>query len=968
MSFNGSEGGNLIGDRHEMLEYPKGRGDQSVRLSEGEVSQVTLDQADPPLHLARFPLQFRPTAPERRRGLIQTGDGNPRPSDGQKDAPGSRSKFENLAPGLPRLLDIEVHILTGPVDGNLVVDLRGEALVHVLTHDNPLFQLFTQGAVPFRGGKPAPGGKRPCQPRSDPAPCRGAKGDKGMSGSHDIIGQPHWRVDGIGKVTGSARFGADLAAPGMLYGAVLLACRPHATVRSISTHGAERLPGVQAVLTAEDLPAARCFGTVVKNLPVLVSDRVRFYGDGLAIVAAEDPRQAADAAAAIQVEYDELAGVFDAEDALKRPAPELHPNAASSDLQNVCARHHVNKGDLQAGMAEADVILTRTFRTSTIEHAYLEPEAVLAECTEDGGVRVTGSIQNIFSTRRAMSEVLNLDLARITVKHAALGGSFGGKDEVMTQMACRAALLARATGRPVKMVHTREESMCQSYKRHPYVLHYRVGAKKDGRLTAIEARIIADAGAYASMSPFVTWRSTVQATGPYECPHVSVEVVAAYTNNVYTGAMRGFGSPQVNFAIESLIDELAERLTIDPLALREKNIFREGSITATGQPLPPGVSLDQVLARATERAQWTELRDTFTRDNETRTDGRRRGLGLACSYRGVSLGAEGVDAAGALVSVQTDGSVLVSIGLTDMGQGVSSTMALIAAEVLGVDVSRVKFFPVHTGRVPDSGPTVASRSTIMGGQATKKAAEKIRDGLLDVAAEMLETSAADLRMARGRVVSAVDSQSLPFGDVVARAFAAGRPLFALGWHRAPHTSWDEKRGCGEAYFTFVYGANIAEVEVDLDTGRVEVKRVVAVHDVGRAISPAMVRSQVYGGVVMGLGYALLEDYVQEQGMPLVRNLDEYLLPTLMDTPQIDVDIVENPDSAGPFGAKSIGEPATELAAPAIINAIAHATGRRILTLPADLETVLLGHPLRRPPKRAAELARDVEQGEKSCGL
>jgi len=739
-------------------------------------------------------------------------------------------------------------------------------------------------------------------------------------------------------------------------------------VRSISIDAAKRLPGVRAVLTAADLPAARCFGTVVKNLPVLVSDRVRFYGDALAIVAADEPCQAAAAAQAIEVEYEDLPGVFDPQDALKPPAPELHPNAATSELQNVCARHHVTKGDLQAGMADADVILERTFRTSTIEHAYLEPEAVLAECTEDGGVRVTGSIQNIFSTRRAMSEVLKLDLARITVKHAALGGSFGGKDEVMTQMACRASLLAQATGRPVKMVYTREESMCQSYKRHPYVLHYCLGAKKDGQLTAIEARIVADAGAYASMSPFVTWRSTVQATGPYECAHVSVEVLATYTNNVYTGAMRGFGSPQVNFAIESLIDELAEQLKIDPLALRKKIIFRDGSITSTGQPLPPGVSLDQVLTRATDRAQWTALREEITRDNETRTNGRRRGLGLACSYRGVSLGAEGVDAAGALVSVQTDGSVLVSIGLTDMGQGVSSTMALIAAEVLGIDVSRVKFFPVHTGRVPDSGPTVASRSTIMGGQATKKAAEKVRDELLAVAAEPLGTPAADLRMSRGRVVSGAGSQSLPFDEVVARAFAAGRPLFAFGWHRAPHTSWDEKRGCGEAYFTFVYGANVAEVEVDTDTGRVEVKRVVAVHDVGRAISPAMVRSQVYGGVVMGMGYGLLEDYLQEQGVPVVRNLDEYLLPTLMDTPEIDVDIVENPDSAGPFGAKSIGEPATELAAPAIVNAIAHATGRRTLTLPADLETVLLGAPLRRPAKRAAELARDAERGGKSCGL
>ncbi|MFO7653599.1 MAG: xanthine dehydrogenase family protein molybdopterin-binding subunit [Candidatus Krumholzibacteriia bacterium] len=827
-----------------------------------------------------------------------------------------------------------------------------------------------------------------------------------MPHEHDTIGRPHWRVDALGKVTGSARFGADLRAPGMLFGAVLRARRPHARILTIDTGAALALPGVRAVLTGADLPAARTFGGIVRDIPVLAWDRVRHWGDGVAAVAADTPEQAATAAAAIRVEYEDLPPIFDPEAALAPDAPLVHEpggghsaGAAAHDGRgehgadagdggpsdddrdpraNLCARHHVRQGDANAALAAAELVLERTYRTQAIEHAYLEPEAVLAEVTPDGGIRIIGSIQNIFTTRRALGEILQLDLARVTVEHATMGGSFGGKDEVMSQMACRAALLAQMTGRPVKLVNTREESLAESYKRHPYVLHYRVGASRDGRLTAVHARIVADAGAYTATSPFVTWRSAVQATGPYACENVDVEVVAAFTNNVYTGAMRGFGSPQVNFAIESLMDELAAALDLDPLELRRRNIFREGAVTATGQALPPGVSLAQVLELAEERSGWAERRSALAAANAERSrsgDARRRGLGLACSYRGVSLGAEGVDAAGAIVSVQTDGSVLVSIGLTDMGQGVATTMSLIAAEVLGIDVTRVKFFDVHTGRVPDSGPTVASRSTVMGGQAVRKAAVQVRQILDEVAAEMLRAPANEVRCRGGRFfrtaggerpAAAGGADTVPFAEVAARAFALGRPLLGFGWHKGEPTTWNEKTGRGDAYFTFVYGANVAEVEVDTATGKVDVLRVVAVHDVGRAISPAMVRSQVYGGVVMGMGYGVLEQYLQHEGVPATHNFDEYLLPTAMDLPDIDVVIVENPDPAGPFGAKSVGEPATEIAAPAIANAVAHATGQRVRSLPADLESVLLGAPLARPTRRAAALAAAPKSGGKPC--
>jgi CO/xanthine dehydrogenase Mo-binding subunit len=556
-----------------------------------------------------------------------------------------------------------------------------------------------------------------------------------------------------------------------------------------------------------------------------------------------------------------------------------------------------------------------------------------------------------------VAAALRLDLNQVQLVQATLGGSFGGKDEVMTAMCCRAALLALAAGRPVKLVNTREESMLESYKRHPYVMHYRWGAKRDGTLTAMAIRCVADGGAYASMSPFVTWRSVVQATGPYRCANVRTDVYAVYTNNNYTGAMRGFGSPQVNFAIESLMDELAERAGVDPLEIRLRNCFQQGDVTATGQTLDTHrVSLREVLERAAAaadfRRKWAVYRAAPAAE-------RRRGIGLACSYRGVSLGAEGIDAAGAVVSVQTDGSVIVSAGVTDMGQGAQTQMAMIAAEVLGIGLERVRFLNTNTSRVPDSGPTVASRGTIMGGSAARRAAEAVRASLLEAGAEHTGRPAGELALRDGHLVAAAAGERLlTFAELALKGFQQGRPLFGFGWHRSPRTGWDEEHGQGDAYFTFVYGANVAEVEVDTATGKTDVIDFVAAHEVGQAISRGGVEAQIYGGVAMGIGYGLFEEFELEDGVPKQLNFDEYLIPTAMDVPPIRAIVVENPDPAGPFGAKSIGEPANELAAPAVANAICNAVGRRLEELPATLERVRLGHRLSRRGPRGS-LAKEL---------
>jgi CO/xanthine dehydrogenase Mo-binding subunit len=478
----------------------------------------------------------------------------------------------------------------------------------------------------------------------------------------------------------------------------------------------------------------------------------------------------------------------------------------------------------------------------------------------------------------------------------------------------------------------------------------------------MEIRCIADGGAYASMSPFVTWRSVVQATGPYHCANVRTDIYAVYTNNSYTGAMRGFGSPQVNVAIESMMDLLAEAVGKDPLAIRLQNAFTDGSVTATGQTLARDVSLKEVLVAAAGAADFTAQ---WNAPRAPSKPGSRRGIGLACSYRGVSLGAEGTDAAGTIVSVQTDGSVIVSSGITDMGQGAQTQMAQIAAEVLGIGMERIRFLNTNTSRVPDSGPTVASRGTIMGGSAAQQAAEAVRATLLEVGSLMAAAPPSALDLRANHLVRRADGGRLAsFGELAAECFRRGKPMYGFGWYRSPKTSWDEERGQGEAYFTFVYGANIAEVEVDVETGKVDVLRVVAVHDVGRAINRSAVLGQFYGGVAMGLGYGLLEEFDIDDGVPKQLNFDEYLIPTALDVPPITPIIVEHPDPAGPFGAKSIGEPANELAAPAILNAIAHATGARIYELPATLERVLLGHKLSRTGGRASE----QRSAEESCKI
>ena len=752
------------------------------------------------------------------------------------------------------------------------------------------------------------------------------------------VNKPVKRIDAYEKVTGRAKYGADLFFPHMLYGKVLRSKYPHARIVKIILDGALAFPKVKAILTAKDVPNNE-FGVIIPNQQVLARERVLYIGDGIAAVAAETKEAAAEAIRLIEVQYERLPGIFNPEKAAKEKTRFIHPEMPDNQV----VHHRLRKGNVKKGFAQAEVILEREYTTQFIEHSYIETEVVVAVPHEQNSlVTIYGSIQNPFACRNAVASVLKVDLSQVRIIQNHMGGSFGGKDEVISSMAARAALLALKTNRPVQMINTREESILESYKRHPYTMKYKVGATREGRLVAMEIKCVADSGAYACQTPFVTWRSVVQATGPYEIPHVKTDTYGYYTNNIYTGAMRGYGSPQVIFAQESLMDEMAEQLKISPVDLRLKNIYHNHSVTASGQKLDNHqVSLEEVMTKAMTESHY---QDKYREYRNLKTEDKKRGIGLAISFRGCSLGAEATDAAGAIVAIQRDGSILISCGLAENGQGLKTVFSQIAAEVLGVDMKRIYYMEIDTSVSPDSGSTVASRSTLLGGHAVKRAACQIKENLAEIIAVKCKINKESL-IFKNENIYEKNKRITSFNEAVDLANKQGIFLSAYGWYKAPDISWNKESGQGRPYFTYVYGCQVAEVEVDSATGQIEVLKITAAHDVGKAINPACLKGQIYGGVMMGLGYGLLEEIETENGYIKNTNFDEYLIPTIKDMPEIIPVVVENPDPNGPYGAKSIGEPTLELTAAAIANAVTHATGRRIRHLPFNLERVLLGHSL-----------------------
>jgi CO/xanthine dehydrogenase Mo-binding subunit len=736
-----------------------------------------------------------------------------------------------------------------------------------------------------------------------------------------LIGAAIARPDAVDKVRGEARYVDDLAFPGMLHAAVVRSPHPHARLVGIDSDEACSLPRVVAVLTAADVPGENVVHVVVDDQPVLAEGVVRYVGEPVALVVAETRAGARAAAAAVRVEYEVLPFVVDPLLALEPGAPQVAvPSAAEGG--NLFNRMVLQKGEVDAAFAGAAAVVEGVYETGYQEHAYLETQGAVAVPEELGAMAVYASMQCPFYVQGAVAKVLGLPLAKVRVVQATTGGAFGGKEDVPSLIGSLAAIGAWATRRPVKLALTREEDIVSTSKRHPSRVAYRTAAGTDGTIAAIDVDVVLNAGAYQTLSSAVLWRSLVTAAGPYRVPNARVVARSVATNTVPNGAFRGFGSPQVIFPHESQMDLLAERLDIDRVEIRRRNVLHAGDRTSTDHLVAESVGVAETLERAAKLANWTQRVERIERENRLSGE-TRRGLGVACVLYGVGLGGKApfLDKAGAAMKLEPDGSVAVAVGTVEMGQGLATAVLQVAAEGLGAPLERIHFATVDTSRVPDGGPTVASRGTMMAALAVLDAAKKLRARIQ-------------------RVAKAHNVPKREIGDrlpEIARHFWMENLDPAVeGWASTEPVSWDPKTGLGNAYPVYAYATHVAEVEVDVRTGETRVVDYFAVHDSGRILNRALAAVQVEGGVAQGIGFALMEGIDVKDGHLAVSGFTTYRVPTIRDVPlRPAVDFVEDLFPAGPFGMKGIGEVPLMAAHAAVARAVAHATGRRLTRYPLD---------------------------------
>ncbi|MBW2038122.1 MAG: xanthine dehydrogenase family protein molybdopterin-binding subunit [Deltaproteobacteria bacterium] len=732
------------------------------------------------------------------------------------------------------------------------------------------------------------------------------------------VGESIPRVDTMEKVLGKALFAADLKMEGLLHMKVLRSDRPHARIKKIHTEKAEAMPGVVRIFTHRDIPGKNQIGiiAITKDQHVLAEDRVRFIGDPIALVVAHTEREAEQTLEEIRVEYEDLPPIFDPEEALRSPTL-IHEKG------NLLYQRDTIKGNVEQGFAESDLVIERTYLTSMLEHTYLEPDAGVAWVDEEGRITVYPSTQNPHYDHMEIVAVLGVEPSQARVIQATTGGGFGSKLDISVQ--CFLALAIYHLRRPVRLVYTREEAYLATAKRHPLIMRYKTGARRDGRLVAVEADILGDTGAYASYGVAVASRAAVHATGPYQVPHVRVKSKMAYTNHPFSGAMRGFGVPQVAFAHESQMDILAEELGMDPFEIRLLNAFDRGSETATGQTLKESVGIKECLQQVKEH-----------RGEIKSNPGRLYGKGIGAMWYGI--GNTGLkNPASARAELDHQGRFTLFTGAAEIGQGSDTVLSQIAASEMGIDTQDIRLVRGDTALTLDAGATSASRQTYISGNAVYEATDKLKGLVLEEASRFLKVPAHELTVEDGLVKSQRDGEIFAtLKDVAARSYQEGKKLMGEGFFDPPTTTLDAETGQGIPYATYAFACQMAEVEVDPATGEVDVLRVVAAHDVGKAVNPSNVVGQIASGVAMGIGFALMEEFVPGQ----TRSMRDYLIPSIKDIPEVIPIIVEDPEPTGPFGAKGVGEPALIPTAPAILNAIAHALGERIYHLPASLERVL----------------------------
>ena len=745
-----------------------------------------------------------------------------------------------------------------------------------------------------------------------------------MTTAYATIGQPVVRGEGADKVSGRAVYAADIALPGMLWGQVLRSPFPHARIVSIDARRARELPGVHAVLTGRDLPDRRV-GRLLRDCPVLARDKVLFIGEKVAAVAAESPDIAEEALLLLEVEYAELPAVFDPAVAMTDDAPTLHENLAAypglpqprSPVNNVFAHNVWNKGDIDRGFAESDLIFEHTFTTQLMHQAYLEPHACVVDIDPAGRVQVWANNKGPFMLRDQLAAVWDLPKAQIRINPCSIGGDFGGKGSFMDVPL--AYYLAQAAGRPVKMVMDYIQELQAGNPRHPGVITLKTGLKKDGRIWARQAETVFNSGAYGAFKPRVHLRGADHSGGPYRIPNVRIDSFMVYTNNVPCGHMRAPAKPQVTFAVEAHMDLLARELGLDPYEFRMRNILQEGDFNPVGEEWR-NIRAGDALRQAAETAGWgTPKANAWT------------GRGLAISDQPPGSGQSA-----ATVTMDADGKATLLLSLWDTGTGAHTVLRQIVAETLTLPVDDVGVVIQDTDAVDfESGPG-GSRVTYTCGQSTLGAAEELRAKLTVLAAEYTGAAADALALQGGRFITGdssgnpISGQEISLREVAARAVAAqGEPLTGHKTYTAPPSEYT------------AYCAQAAEVEVDPETGQITVRKIVTAHDVGTVLNPLTHQGQIEGGVIQGLGYALMEEMETAEGQISTLSLGDYKIPTIKDLPELITVLLEPAGGPAPFQSKGIGESSNTPVAAAIANAVSDAIGGRPITrLPLTAERVL----------------------------
>jgi CO/xanthine dehydrogenase Mo-binding subunit len=739
-----------------------------------------------------------------------------------------------------------------------------------------------------------------------------------------IVGKRVPRIDSARKVLGEPIYAADRIPKGALHVKLVSAAYPHAKLLSVDASAALEVKGVTRVLTFHDVPGVNVSSCIIPDRPLFAHDRVRCFGDIVAAVVAESPGAAAEAAEKVRVEYEPLQVITTPVESLKSDAVMIHESG------NVCRHLTIRKGDVERGFAQSDLIVENTYTTQFQEPVPIEPEAGFSLPGPDGSLTFIGAMQNPHYVRGAIARIVGVTEDKVRVIQADTGGTFGTKsDEVVFDIGGITGIASLLTEKPVALVLSREESMIMHSKRHPFTIRHKTGVTKDGLLCAAEIELVADTGGYASNGPLVLIRALFHSAGPYVIPNVLADAKCVYTNNTVAGSFRGFGNPQAHFAAESQMDAIAEKLKMDPLEFRLKNILGPGASTVSGQVLDDSVGLEECVRIVRARSGWDRKRVQY----KSRRGDVERGIGIALMYHGNSIGPEGTDTATATVTV-TKNKVSFKVGLVEYGSGARSGLAQIIAETIGVPLERVVDEPADTGTTADSGGTFASRTTVMGGNAVLKAASALRGKLNYVAAELLHCDTSEVTIRSGVVTCSEKRRGrLSFEELVKACEARGVGLTESAAFTATGCFFDEATGQGTPYLQYTFGAVVAEVEVDRISGLVRATKFTTAYDVGKAINPTGLEGQIEGGTAQGLGYGLMEELIHRNGAVVNPNLGDYLIPTFADVPPIESTIVERPGKLGPFGAKAMGEPPIVAPAAALANAVFHATGTRVRDLP-----------------------------------